>query len=150
MSALRLTPSYPSPSTHSSQTHSLPGQTASFSRPTIPASSPLMDRNQTVPVPLLPTHYPSSLSRSVCSIAPQGTLASCPSQYTTTPGPLSLPCPPMLNSSALPLARPVAPHISNVHSPGLYPVLNPPLSHPSSAPGGYMGSAGVYHTPCGN
>jgi len=108
-----------------------------------------MDRNQSVP--LLPNHYPSSLSRSVCSITPQGILASCSSQYTTTPGAVSLPGAPMLNSSALPLARPVAPQsnhlISNVHSPGLFPALNPSLSHPSSGPGGYMGSAGLFPCP---
>ncbi|PLW46215.1 hypothetical protein PCANC_08781 [Puccinia coronata f. sp. avenae] len=148
MSALRLSPSYPplSTATHSSQTHSLPVHAASFPR-TISACSPIMDRNQSVPAPLLPNHYSSSLSRSVCSLAPQGFLPSCPSHYTTAAGVAPVPGPTMLNSSTMPVARPPIPQsnhlISNITSPSaMLPSLSSSIGHRNSV-SGYMGSTGL-------
>ncbi|KAA1084131.1 RRM protein [Puccinia graminis f. sp. tritici] len=153
MSALRLSPGYPplSAASTGSQTHSLPLPAPSFPR-TISACAPLIDRNQSVPA--LPNHYPASLSRSVCSLAPQGLLANCQSQYTTAPGVAPLPGHPMLSSSAMPVARAAAaaqPNhlISNTHSPALFPALSSSLTHPNSLPSGYMSSTGIFPSPNG-
>ncbi|KAH9468792.1 hypothetical protein Pst134EA_009322 [Puccinia striiformis f. sp. tritici] len=148
MSALHHSPSYPPLSTTSNnpQTHSLPGHGTSFPR-TFSACAPLINRNQSLPGSVLPNHYPTSLSRPVCSLGSQGLLTSCQSQYTTTPGLGHLPGPPMLNSSTLPMARTAAPQpnhlIPNTHSPALYPTLSSTLAHPNSLPNGYMVSAGL-------
>lgn len=154
MSALRVSPSYPPLSTASNgpQTHSLPLTAPSFPR-TISACAPLIDRNQSVPGSVLPNHYPTSMSRSVCSLAPQGLLSTCQSQYTTAPGVAPLPVHPMLNSSALPGARAAAPQpshiIPNTHSPALFPALSSSLTHPNSLPSSYMPSTGLFPSPTG-